>query len=162
MSVRVLVGTVRSFLAHHGRAARMAAVISIVLGSSIVGLVVAANVLPPVIRMHAAPGCAERMHAQLFFGLLGPRGPIPESEWEAFLLDVGTPRFPDGLTVLHASGHWRRAGEPMQREASRVLEIVYDESPRTRRLIDEVTAIYKSRFQQESVMVVRAPAYVCF
>ena len=102
------------------------------------------------------------MHAQLFFGLLGPSGPITEGEWEAFLLDVVTPRFPDGLTVLHASGHWRKAGKPLQREASRVLEIVYDESPRSRRLIDEIAAIYKTRFQQESVMVVRAPAYVCF
>ena len=102
------------------------------------------------------------MHAQLFFGLLGPRGPITEGEWEAFLLDVVTPRFPDGLTVLHGSGHWRKAGRPVQREASRVLEIVYDESPRSRRLIDEIAAIYKARFQQDSVMVVRASAYVCF
>jgi len=43
-----------------------------------------------------------------------------------------------------------------------VIEIVYDESPRVRRLIDEVAAIYKARFQQQSVMVVRSPAYVCF
>lgn len=64
--------------------------------------------------------------------------------------------------MLHATGQWRKGGEPVQREASRVLEIVYDESPRVRRLIDEVAAIYKARFQQQSVMVVRSPAYVCF
>ena len=60
------------------------------------------------------------------------------------------------------AGTWRPAGGPLQREASRVLEIVYDESPKSRRLIDQIAAIYKARFQQESVMVVRAPAFVCF
>ena len=150
----------------HTPSARVTVVLSVVFASSVAGLGLATAVLRPSPRIAASvqtsPGCAQRMHAQLFFGLLGPSGPITEGEWEAFLLDVVTPRFPDGLTVLHASGHWRKAGEPMQREASRVLEIVYDESPRSRRLIDEIAAIYKTRFQQESVMVVRAPAYVCF
>jgi hypothetical protein len=145
---------------------KLAAVLSVTLGSSVVGLAVAATLLTPMARVPAqvqgAPGCAQRMHAQLYFGLQGPHGPIPEPDWEAFLLEVVTPRFPDGLTVLHATGQWRKGAEPVQREASRVIEIVYDESPRVRRLIDEVAAIYKARFQQQSVMVVRSPAYVCF
>lgn len=140
--------------------------LSVTLGSSVVGLAVAATLLSPAShipsQVQAAPACAHRTHAQLYFGLQGPLGPIPEPEWEAFLLEVVTPRFPDGLTVLHATGQWRKGGEPVQREASRVIEIVYDESPRVRRLIDEVAAIYKTRFQQQSVMVVRSPVYVCF
>jgi hypothetical protein len=52
--------------------------------------------------------------------------------------------------------------EPPQREASRVLEIVFDERPYHDRRIDEIAATYKAIFQQESVMVVRMPANVCF
>jgi hypothetical protein len=111
---------------------------------------------------HAASRCATRMHARLFFGLQGPAGSVSEEEWDAFLLGIVTPRFPGGLTVVHASGHWRAAGEPLQRESSRVLEIVYDESPRTRRLVAQIAEIYKARFRQDSVMVVQTPADVCF
>ena len=108
------------------------------------------------------PGCAQRTYARLFFGLEGPHGSVAETEWDTFLRDVVVPRFPGGLTVLHAKGHWQAAGEPPQREASRVLEIVYDERPHADRRIDEIAASYKAHFQQDSVMVVRMPAHVCF
>jgi hypothetical protein len=146
--------------------ARVTAVLAVVCGSALAGLGLATTVLttepaatPPA---QAAAACAQRVHAQMFFGLQGPRGPVSEAEWEAFLLEIVTPRFPDGLTVLHANGQWRSAGQPVQREASRVIEIVYDESPRARRLVDQIVAIYKQRFEQESVMVVRSMANVCF
>lgn len=164
MTARLLIVTIRSFLASHAALVRLVTVLSVVFGSSLVGLALATGLLTTGVATsaQAAPGCAQRMHAQLFFGLLGPQGPISEADWEKFLLDEVTPRFPNGLTVLHASGHWKPAGGPLQREASRVLEIVYDESPKARRLMDQIAAIYKARFQQESVMVVRAPAFVCF
>ncbi len=108
------------------------------------------------------PGCAQRTYARLFFGLEGPRGSVAEAEWDTFLRDVVVPRFPGGLTVTHAKGHWQAAGEPPQREASRVLEIVYDERPHADRRVDEIAATYKARFQQDSVMVVRMAAHVCF
>ena len=76
--------------------------------------------------------------------------------------DIVVARFPGGLTVIHAKGHWRAAGEPVQREASRILEIVYDETPHSHRLIETDLHAYKARFQQDSVMVIRMPADVCF
>src|SRR5262245_11692685 len=108
------------------------------------------------------PNCAQRIYARLFFGLGGPRGSVAEREWDAFLRDVVVPRFPSGLTITHARGHWQAPGEPPQREASRVLEIVYEERPPHDRRIEEIAATYKATFQQESVMVVRMPANVCF
>ena len=107
-------------------------------------------------------GCAQRIYARLFFGLEGPRGSVSETEWDAFLRDVVVPRFPGGLTVVHARGHWQAAGEPPHREASRVLEIVYDERADADRRIDEIATAYKADFQQDSVMVIRMPASVCF
>jgi hypothetical protein len=87
---------------------------------------------------------------------------VAEAEWDAFLRDVVVPRFPRGLTVTYAKGHWQAAGEPLQREASRVLEIVYDEASHRDQRIEEIAATYKATFQQESVMVIRMPASVCF
>jgi hypothetical protein len=108
------------------------------------------------------PACAQRIYARLFFGLEGPRGSVAEAEWDRFLRDVVVPRFPSGLTVTHAKGHWQTTGQPPQREASRVLEIVYDETSHHDGRVEEIAATYKAIFQQESVMVVRMPANVCF
>ena len=113
---------------------------------------------PPV----SIPACAQRIYARLFFGLEGPRGSVAEAEWDTFLRDVVVPRFPSGLTITYAKGHWQAAGEPLQREASRVLEIVYDETPHHDRRIEEIASTYKATFQQDSVMVIRMPASVCF
>lgn len=133
--------------------------LAVATGLMFVAITTATMVEPP----RAAPsGCATRVQARLFFGLSSPDGDIPEAAWDAFLLEVVTPRFPDGLTVLRANGQWRRAGEPPQREASRVLEIVYDDSPHAGSLINQIAAIYKERFRQESVLIVRNSADVCF
>jgi hypothetical protein len=106
--------------------------------------------------------CAERVQVRLFFGLRGPGGHVPDSEWETFLSDVVTPRFPNGLTVLQASGQWRGTGDRLEREPSRVVEIVHDESSDAGRRIDQIVTIYKTRYQQQSVMVARARIEVCF
>ena len=108
------------------------------------------------------PACAQRVYARLFFGLEGPRGSVAEAQWDAFVRDVVVPRFPSGLTITRAKGHWQAPGEPVQREASLVLEIVYDERPHHDRRIEEIAATYKATFQQQSVMVIRMPANVCF
>ena len=57
-------------------------------------------------------GCAERVQARLFFGLHRPAGTVSEPEWETFLADVVTARFPDGLTVFRSHGQWRGSRRP--------------------------------------------------
>ena len=136
-----------------------------VIGAVVAGIALAPGVAVTPSSAGPPPGstaCAERVYARIFFGLAGPRGSVAEAEWDTFLRDVVVPRFPNGLTVTYAKGHWQAAGEPLQREASRVLEIVYDETPNHDRRIDEIAAAYKASFQQKSVMVVRMPANVCF
>ena len=106
--------------------------------------------------------CARQVQARLFFGLHGAAGIVSEPEWTRFLADTVTPRFPDGLTVFEASGQWRGPGSRLEREPARVVEIVHDDSPAARRLINQIVAIYKTRHRQQSVMVTRAPLDVCF
>src|ERR1041384_5882132 len=60
----------------------------------------------------------------IYFGLTRPMGSISEAEWQNFLRDEVTPRFPDGLTVLEADGQYRRSDGSIQRERSKVLAIL--------------------------------------
>ena len=61
---------------------------------------------------------------QLFMGRSGPDGDnVDDAEWDTFLADAVTPRFPDGLTVLDANGQWRGSDGMVQKESSKVLII---------------------------------------
>jgi SAM-dependent methyltransferase len=106
--------------------------------------------------------CAERVHVRFVFGLRRPGGPVSETEWMAFLSEVLTPRFPNGLTIIEASVQWRGTGDRSEREPSRIVEIVQDELPDVNHRIGEVVTTYKNRYQQESVMVTRARLEACF
>src|SRR5688572_29637012 len=69
----------------------------------------------------SAPDCAERALARLFFGLRGSAGLVSNADWDLFLTTVITPRFPNGLTVLEASGQWRDSVNGTRQEPSRVV-----------------------------------------
>jgi hypothetical protein len=116
----------------------------------------------PALSAGGGLGCARQVQARLFFGLRGSAGIVSEAEWALFLAETVTPRFPDGLTVFQATGHWRGRGSRLQQEPARVVEIVHDDSPDTRSRLDEIVTIYKARHQQQSVMVTRARIDVCF
>jgi hypothetical protein len=83
-------------------------------------------------------GCA--VATQLFLGLSRPDGTdVSAAEWQSFLAETVTPRFPAGFTISAAEGQWRillivhRAGEDEAAIAA---------------LID----VYKARFRQQSVL----------
>jgi hypothetical protein len=119
-------------------------------------LAVASGTLPG-----AGAGCSEHVHERLFFGLDGPEGAIDDREWEAFVESVVTPRFPAGLTILEATGQWQGRDKRINRESSRVVEIIHDESRDAARRIAEIASEYKTRYRQESVLIARARIEVC-
>jgi hypothetical protein len=98
----------------------------------------------------------------LYFGTASPNGPVTPEQWTAFLAETVTPRFPQGLTVLPASGQWRSGAGEIAREESYVLNIVHAGTATEDSLFDEVVAAYKNRFQQESVLRVRSDVCVSF
>jgi hypothetical protein len=70
--------------------------------------------------------------------------------------EIVTPAFPDGLTVLDGNGQWRNAAGRISREDSKVLVLVLpgqDQAVASARLA-LVTAAWKARFAQESVLTV--------
>jgi hypothetical protein len=72
-----------------------------------------------------------------------------------------TPRFPDGFTVLDAQGQWRAADGSVRKEATRVIEVVHSDDPRTRARVRSVAVDYQHRFAQQSVLVSTSPTYQC-
>jgi hypothetical protein len=95
--------------------------------------------------------------AEAYFGRnVKTRAPVTEAEWARFMAEVVTPAFPDGLTVLEGKGQWRNAAGQISREDSKVLLLVLlgqDQAAAAAQLAP-VTAAWKARFAQESVLTV--------
>jgi hypothetical protein len=102
-------------------------------------------------QQEALAGCA--VATQLFFGLSRPDGgTVDEAEWQAFLADTVTPRFPAGFTIIAADGQWRDEGKAViLRESSRVLLIVHPAGADEAALAALIGG-YKTRFRQQSVL----------
>jgi hypothetical protein len=89
----------------------------------------------------------------LYFGRNRPAGgTVSDAEWQEFLDQVVTPRFPAGLTVVSAAGQWRGQNGALEREQAEVLTVFHGGDETARRAIAEVIAEYKRRFQQEAVL----------
>src|SRR5215203_4826270 len=71
---------------------------------------------------------APQLRTTLYFGLARPKGSVSELEWQVFLRDEVTRRFPDGLTVWEADGQWRTPGGTIDHERSKVLLLVHPDT----------------------------------
>jgi hypothetical protein len=118
-------------------------------------------------RSPPLPACAagqEARHtAQLFFGRnSGEKAAVSEADFRKFIDDEVTPKFPDGLTVLDGGGQWRGEENRLIREASKVVMIVLPKGRDSSSRIEAVRTAYKTRFHQDSVLLVTRPACVSF
>ncbi len=102
------------------------------------------------------PAGAPSLTAQLFFGRsINGGGTVTDAAWQDFLANSVTPRFPDGLTVLAATGQWRdRTTNRISHEPSIVVEIVTDDRPDTLAKLQAIRAAYRAAFHQDSVGLV--------
>jgi len=94
------------------------------------------------------------LRTELYFGRnITGGGTVSDKEWENFLATIVTPRFPDGLTVLDATGQSSDNGK-IEREASKVLVLLYPYKTRkkSRTKIEEIRTAYKKMFNQRSVL----------
>ena len=99
----------------------------------------------------------------VYFGRNRPGGgSVSETEWQAFLDEVVTPRFPAGLTVVSAHGQWRGRGGGVEREDAEVLTVFHAGDAAASRAVAEIAGEYKRRFQQEAVLRERSPACTRF
>lgn len=115
-----------------------------------------------------APTCGldgqPEMVAELVFGRnIGDSLGVSEADWNRFLDEEVTPRFPDGLTVMSANGQWRdtERGTVVQ-EPSKVLVLVLGDEAKDKPRVAEIATAYKQRFKQQSVLTMLRPACVSF
>ena len=103
------------------------------------------------------------IRSELYFGRnISGGGEVSRKDFDKFLAEVITPRFPDGLTVLNARGQFLNSSGEVERERTVVLILLYPVSDRKEKntRIEEIRAAYKVRFQQQSVLRVDDPAPV--
>jgi Protein of unknown function (DUF3574) len=93
-----------------------------------------------------------QIRTTLYFGLARPKGAVSELEWQMFLRDEVTKRFPDGFTVWEAEGQWRTPGGTIDHERSKVMLVVHPDTPQARHDIHDIIASYRRVFEQQSVL----------
>jgi len=108
------------------------------------------------------PPARAQVRHELVFGTARAHGvPLGEDEWQSFVDTVVTPRFPDGLTVLNASGQWRGEGG-LTKEQARIIVIWHDRVPSRDADVEAIRSAYKQRFEQESVLRIDSISCVSF
>lgn len=114
----------------------------------------------------ARPSAAHWLRSELYFAISSADDPeegLREIQWRAFLDREVTPRFPDGLTVFDAYGQWRaRGSEAPSRLRSKVLVILYEDTPANRAAIDAIRVAYKASTRDQSVLLVTEHVDVSF
>ncbi|HEX8738273.1 MAG TPA: DUF3574 domain-containing protein [Pyrinomonadaceae bacterium] len=101
------------------------------------------------------------LRTELFFGTGKPDGSVvSEEEWQRFLAEEVTPRFPEGFTVVAGDGQFRdeQSGKII-REKSFILIVLYPLPTRktSRRKIEQIRRAYVKAFEQQSVLRVDYP-----
>jgi hypothetical protein len=102
--------------------------------------------------MDCGTPAAMQVRTTLYFGLARPKGAVTELEWQLFLRDEVTKRFPDGLTVWEAEGQWRTPAGSIDHEQSKVLLLVHADTAAARQSVLDVIEAYRKTFEQQSVL----------
>jgi hypothetical protein len=109
---------------------------------------------PPVCTAPLKPAVA----IDLYFGRDKPAGgEVTDAEWGAFVTEVVTSRFPDGLSIFDSSGQYREPTGRIVRERSKRLVVIVFDAPAHKAKVIEIVEAYKQRFGQYSVFRVEQP-----
>ena len=106
-------------------------------------------------------GQAQLRTAQLFLSARPPAR-ITDGDFRQFVDTEVTPRFPDGVTLVDGGGQWKGDENRLIREAAKVVMIVLPEKGDPAGKVEAVRAAYRSKFRQDSVVVMPPPTCVAF
>lgn len=87
---------------------------------------------------------------------------ITEVEFQHFVDQEVTPRFPDGLTILSAIGQFKTANQAIIKEKSKLLLLLYPFNLDSDRKIEQIRQTYQKTFQQQSVLRLDARSCISF
>ncbi|MEV5967370.1 DUF3574 domain-containing protein [Kribbella sp. NPDC051952] len=104
------------------------------------------------------------VRTELFFGTDKPGPDVTDYQFNRFVDDTVTPRFPDGLTVLAGNGQWKGENGKVIKEHSKLVVILYpvDGADSSSKKIEEIRDAYEKKFQQESVLRTDSTEQVSF
>ena len=98
-------------------------------------------------------GDAPMVRDVLYFGRNRPSGGVvTDAEWQQFLAEIVTPRFPDGLTIVEATGQWRGKSGAIEQERSEIVTLLHKGDESAKAAVVAITAEYTRRFHQEAVL----------
>ena len=111
-----------------------------------------------------APGQQAMLSVELLFGRkIGDRIGVREADFRRFVDQEVTPRFPDGLTILDATGQYRdNERSRLIREPSKLVLIAMPNEAGNRDKLAAIAEAYKRRFSQQSVGLILKPACASF
>jgi len=98
----------------------------------------------------------------LYFGTARANAaPVTDEEWQRFVDEQISPRFPGGFTVSDARGQWRTRDGVIQHERTHAVLIVHREGSAEGEIAAIITA-YRKAFAQEAVLRTREHCGVAF
>ena len=116
--------------------------------TAILGLALSACAQPGTPPVCTAPLKAA-VAIDLYFGRDKPGGgEVTDAEWGAFVTEIVTSRFPDGLSVFDSSGQYREPNGRIVRERSkRLVVIVFDSDVTTKPSVQDALLRLKSEIE---------------
>ena len=149
-----------------GRAGAVALIAMLAAAMPVAAAHAATSTAPVGVAAVSATRSAPYTQTLLMFGTVRPDGgpDVTAAQFWAFVDEVVTPRFPDGLTVSEGQGQWRDRHGVIEREKSYEICLLYPvaDAARDSVAIDEIRELYKQRFAQEAVARVDEQARVGF
>lgn len=96
---------------------------------------------------------ASLIQESLFFGRDIPGGgEVSDGDFQTFLNNIITPRFPNGLTVFDANGQYLYNTGKIIQEKSKYVTLFIEDTPRNQASIYDISQVYNQQFNQESVL----------
>lgn len=131
--------------------------------ASVLCLGLAACAGGPGMGLACGGGTQAMTKVELFFGGdVGAVGGVSEADWQNFLATEVTPRFPDGFSVADIYGQWRGPMGRIESERSKTLIVILPDAASRAAQIESLRAAYKTRFRQQSVLLVETPVCAGF
>jgi hypothetical protein len=112
------------------------------------------SALPAADHRPAAASAEVWARTELYFGTNKPDSTeVTDTQFQNFIDNEVTPRFPDGLTLLTGNGQFRNSAGVLIREKSHILILFYPvQTKDANKKIQDIRGAYKSYFAQESVL----------
>ena len=110
-------------------------------------------------KLACPAGQAQMRTAQIFLAAKAPAR-VTDTDIRKFVDAEVTPRFPDGVSLVDGGAQWKGEDNRLIREAAKVVLIVLPARGDPQARVEAVRSAYRTRFKQESVVVMPPPACV--